>query len=100
MVHRKAAINRGAMILRDWCFWHGINPAPGMRKALKEITVLIESTNEVLAPRPLRGAHGCQRYILKLCQPRVIRSCWWQGLASIAGSRHRMAQRTPMMKAP
>lgn len=100
MVHRKAAINRGAMISRDWCFWHGINPAPGMHKAFKEIAVLIESTNIVLAPRPLRRAHRCQRHPIKLCQPRIVGSCWRQGSVSVAGSINKMARRSILLKAP
>jgi hypothetical protein len=33
--------------------WHAINSAPGMRKTINELAILIESAKKMLAPRPL-----------------------------------------------
>ena len=53
MMHRDAPINSGSLMSRYGRRWHAINSAPGMRKTINELPILIESAKKMLAPRPL-----------------------------------------------
>jgi hypothetical protein len=57
MVHKKATIDGYCLQLRYGRPRYLINITPGMGEILNELAILIECTEEMLAPRAIWGAH-------------------------------------------